>query len=527
MTDHTSLARTTASSLLVALALGACTVGPDYAVPSLEAPTDWHSWRSGDAALHDVATDGEALPAAWWTLWGDPVLNELEARALVASPDIASAALHFAAARVQRGGAEAAGLPQVNLSGSLTRQRLSENGASTRLFDVIGSEAERDQMARFLANPFTLFQGGLDAGWEPDLWGKVRRSLEVADARVEGQAAMLEQTRLAVASEVARSYVDLRSVQRQLILAEEDRDILTEREEIVDARVRAGLDGHSVLEGETMERAGAQATLAPLRAQEAALINALAVLTGERPGGLQDLLDPPAGSGMPIDPDLGLGLPSEVALGRPDVREAGAQLHAATAEIGVAVADLYPSIRLGGGFNLESYRSQSLFDWGSRTWSLGPSLNLPLFDGGRRRSVVTLRRIEEREAAVRFQQTVLSAWQEIDDALNGYGAERRRRDELVVRLAGAERRRDLVRANYAAGNVSYLPLLDARRAVLGVQRELVRSEGDLRTRFIAVNKAVGNVPPRNKEGKEGSPQWIDRDKGVRLKDAQANAHLSD
>ncbi|MCJ1961844.1 efflux transporter outer membrane subunit [Novosphingobium mangrovi (ex Hu et al. 2023)] len=505
MTDLSSLARTTASPLLFALALGACTVGPDYAAPSLEAPTDWHSWRSGNAALHDVATDGEALPADWWTLWGDPVLNDLEARALAANPDIASAALHFAAARVQRGGAEAAGLPQVNLSGSVTRQRLSENGASTRLFDVIGSEAERDQMARFLANPFTLFQGGFDAGWEPDLWGKVRRSLEVADARVEGQAATLEQTRLAVASEVARSYVELRSVQRQLALAQEDRDILTEREEIVGARVQAGLDGHTVLEGETMARAGAQATLAPLRAQEAALINALAVLTEERPGGLQDLLDPPAATGAPIDPDLGLGLPSEVALGRPDVRAAAAQLHAATAEIGVAVADLYPSIRLGGGFNLESYRSESLFDWGSRTWSVGPSLNLPLFDGGRRRSVVALRRIEQREAAVRFQQTVLSAWQEIDDALNGYGAERSRRDELAARLAGAERRRDLVQANYAAGNVSYLPLLDARRAVLGAQRELVQSEGDLRTRFIAVNKAVGNVPPGDPAGGEAAP----------------------
>ncbi|QVM82702.1 efflux transporter outer membrane subunit [Novosphingobium decolorationis] len=505
MTHHSSRARTTASPLLLALTLGACTVGPDYAAPSLEAPADWHSWRSGDGTLHTTSTDGAALPADWWTLWGDPVLNDLEARALVANPDIASAALHFAAARVQRGGAKAAGLPQVNLSGSLTRQRLSENGASTRLFDVIGSEAERDQMARFLANPFTLFQGGFDAGWEPDLWGKVRRSLEVADARVEGQAATLEQARLTVASEVARSYVELRSVQRQLALAQEDRDILTEREEIVGARVRAGLDGHAVLEGETMARAGAQATLAPLRAQEAALINALAVLTGERPGGLQDLLDPPAGTGVPSDPDLGLGLPSEVALGRPDVRAAGAQLHAATAEIGVAVADLYPSIRLGGGFSLESYRSENLFDWGSRTWSVGPSLNLPLFDGGRRRRVVALRRIEQREAAVRFQQTVLSAWQEIDDALNGYGAERSRRDELAARLAGAERRRDLVQANYAAGNVSYLPLLDARRAVLGAQRELAQSEGNLRTRFIAVNKAVGNVPPGDPAGGEGAP----------------------
>ncbi len=479
----------------LALGLAGCTMGPDYAKPEVAAPADWSAWRSGDASLHAAGQGGQALPARWWSVWGDGVLDGLEAKALAANPDLASAALHFAAARVQREGAKAAGLPQLDLKGALTRQRLSEYGASTRLFDIIGTSAERDQMAQFLANPYTLYQGGFDAGWEPDLWGGVRRSLEAGDATIEAQAALLDQARLSIASEVAQSYFQLRTTQRQIDYARQDIAILQAREGIVEERVRGGLDTHTELEAERSGLAGLEASLPTLLASEASLLNALAVLTGDRPGALQDLLGNASGSLDHGEPDLSLGLPSQVALERPDVRAAEAQLHAATAQIGVAIADLYPSIRLGGGFNLESYKSENLFDWGSRTWSIGPSFDLPLFDGGRRKSVVALRRIEQREAAVKFQQTVLGAWQEIDDALNGYTAQRTRTANLAQRQSSAERTLALVEAQYAAGNVNYLPVLDARRAVLQARRDMAEGEGTLRARYIAINKAVGNVPP--------------------------------
>ena len=194
-------------------------------------------------------------------------------------------------------------------------------------------------------------------------------------------------------------------------------------------------------------------------------------------------------------PDLSLGLPSQVARNRPDVRAAEAQLHAATAGIGVATADLYPSIRLGGGFNLESYRSQNLFDWGSRTWAIGPSLSLPLFDGGRRRAVVQLRTLEAREAAVEYQRTVLRAWQEIDDALSGYTADRRQHEKLIARVRNTADALALVEARYRAGAVNYLPVIDARRAYLQAERDLAETDGRLGTRFAAINKAIGNAPP--------------------------------
>lgn len=496
MLSHT-LDRGAHLGLPLALVLGlmACTVGPNYEKPLIAAPDDWSSWRSGDPALHAAPVRAEALPARWWSVWNDPVLDDLEARALTANPDLASAALHFAQARVQRAGAGAAGLPQVNLKGSVSRQRLSENGASTRLFDVIGTPAERDQMAQFLADPFTLYQGGFDAGWEPDLWGKVRRSLEAADAQVTGQAALLDLTRLSVASEVARVYFRLRAVQTGIALTQQDLAIVTEREAIVAERVRGGLADHTTLEAEHSARETLNAALPGLKANEAALINALGVLTGEHPGALQALMSNGTNTLSRMEPGIALGLPSQIALERPDVRAAEARLHAATAEIGVAEADLYPSITLGGGFNLESYKSENLFDWGSRTWSIGPSLNLPLFDGGRRRSVVALRKLEQREAAVEFQKTVLTAWQEIDDALNGYGAERTRWESLQARRASAERTLQIVQAQFEAGNANYLPVLDAQRAVIQAHRDIAESESALRTDYIAINKAVGNVPP--------------------------------
>ena len=192
-------------------------------------------------------------------------------------------------------------------------------------------------------------------------------------------------------------------------------------------------------------------------------------------------------------PDLALGLPSEVARRRPDIRAAEARLHRATANIGVAQADLYPSIRLGAHLGLESYLSGEFADWGSRAWSIGPSLSLPLFDHGRRKSVVQLRKLEQQEAAVDFQQTVLRAWQEIDDALNAYTAERQQARQL------AERARSAGDATAGAGAlrgraVDYTVALDSQRRYLQARRDLAASVGRLATRYVTINKAIGNVP---------------------------------
>ncbi|SFG28563.1 efflux transporter, outer membrane factor (OMF) lipoprotein, NodT family [Novosphingobium sp. CF614] len=478
---------------LAALPAG-CTVGPDFAAPQPAAPDDWSSWRSGDPALVSPVAAGARMPADWWTLLGDPVLDRLEQEALAASPDIETAALHYAQARVQLEGAGGLGLPQVDARADVARTRQSEYGASTRLFDVLG--ADRATLAKFLSQPYTLYHGGFDASWELDLWGKVRRTIEQAGARASQQEALLDLARLSVASEVAQAYFDLRTAQRQIALSSEDIALLRDHAELVAARVKGGLGDESEIERERAALHALEAGLPGLQAREALQVNRVAVLLGRHPGEIDEELRPVAGPVEGAMPDLSLGMPSEVALDRPDVRAAQAQLHAATAGIGIAVADLYPGIRLGGGFNLESYRSQNLFDWASRTWSIGPSLDLPLFDGGRRRSVVRLRKLEAREAAVNYQRTVLTAWQEIDDALSGYTADRQQRDSLAARVGNTAAALELAEARYRAGTTNYLPVIDARRAHVQALRDLADTEGRLRTRFVAINKAIGNAPPR-------------------------------
>lgn len=480
---------------LAALALAGCTVGPDYVKPTPAAPADWSTWRSGDSSLRPIVSDA-ALPADWWRAFNDPVLDELETRAIATNPDFQTAALHVAQARVQRGGVASQGMPQVNANAQVSRQRQSEYGAATRLFETLadsGTGLDRDQLARLLAEPFTLYQGGLDAAWEIDLWGRVRRSIEAADAGIAEQQALLAQVRLTLASEIVRTYLELRATQAKIALARQDVAAVGERAEIVAARTRGGLNSGLDLERQRSELQAVEAPLPTLLSLEAALVNQLALLLGDLPGALADLLKPvesPPPAGLP---DLVLGLPSEVALRRPDIRAAEARLHAATANIGVATADLYPSIRLGGAFNLESYKSENLFDWASRTWAIGPIFNLPLFDGGRRRRVVELRELQQREAAVAFQKTVLQAWQEIDDSLNGYGAEQQQNRVLTARVASTGEALGLAQARYDGGQTTYLDVIDARRGWLQAKRDLADSNARLGTRYAAINKAVGNT----------------------------------
>lgn len=475
-----------------AAALAGCAVGPDHVKPEPAAPADWTTWRSGDESLHVPVVLGESLPANWWQAFHDPVLDRLQQRAVEASPDLLTAALHFAQARVQRTGVAAQQAPQLDLTGGVTRQRQSENNAGLRVIDAIGLP-NRDALAKVIAEPFTFYQAGFDASWEPDLWGRVSRSIEAADADIARQAALLEMARLSVASELARNYIELRTTQRQVRLLREDIAALVDRLGLLEARVQAGVIDHLDLERQRAEVAGLKAQLPPLLAQEGASAGKIALLLGERPGALRAELAPAASDSLVLLPDLALGLPSEVARRRPDIRAAEARLHVAAAGIGIARADLYPSIVLGARAGYETYLAGEFSDWGNRTWSVGLSLDLPLFDRGRRKSVVQLRELQQQEAAVNYQRTVLQAWQEIDEALNGYAAERQQAAELQARVKSAGQAYELSRARYDGGAVDFIAVLDSQRSYLQARRDLVSSNGRLGRWFVTLNKAIGNT----------------------------------
>lgn len=338
------------------------------------------------------------------------------------------------------------------------------------------------------------FDASFDASWELDLWGRVRRSVEAADADVGQQAALLDLARLSLASDVARHYFELRTAQRQIGLMREDIVALEVRAGLLQARVEGGVLDHTDLQRQRAELAALKAQLPPLLAQEAASANQIALLLGERPGALQAELAPRDADVRTSLPDLALGLPSEVALRRPDIRAAEARLHSATASIGIAKANLYPSIRLGAKFGFESYLSGEFADWGSRIWSVGPSLSLPIFDHGRRTATVQLRELQQQEAAINYQQTVLKAWQEIDDALSAYSAEQQQARELKARSDAASDAYQLAQARYDGGATDYTAVLDSQRSYLQARRDLAANQGRLAARFITVNKALGNGP---------------------------------
>jgi len=495
MTSSIRLLPSASAALLALSLLAGCAVGPAFVKPETPSPPDWNTWRSGDASLAVPPPRVDALPQDWWRLFNDPVLTQLEQRALQASPDLQTAALHYAQARVQRRASEAQGWPSLNLGGGITRRRDSEWGPGTRIIDAI--TPNRQPLIDILSQPYTDYQVGFDASWELDLWGRVARSLDAADADTASQAALLRSAQLSVASEVARNYFELRTTQRQVRLAREDIAALSDRLGLLQARVDAGALDHFDLDRQRAELDGVKAQLPPLLAQEAASANQIALLLGEHPGALRDTLAPVPAAAQDAQaalPDLSVGIPSEVAQRRPDIQAAEASLRKATANIGVATAELYPSVRIGAKFGYDSYLDSEFGTWASRTWSIGPSFDLPLFDHGRRKSVVALRELQQQEAAINFQRTVLKAWQEIDDAFSGYAAERQQAERLAARMASARSAYQLAQARYDGGTVDYTAVLDSQRSYLQARRDLAGSQGRLSARYVAVNKAIGNVP---------------------------------
>ena len=484
---------------IAALLAGCAAVGPDFKAPTPDAPADFADWHGGAAELADAERSAPAASAAprGWTMFGDPVLDALLERALVANPDLQTAALRFAQSRAQRGIARAQQGVQVNASAAATRLRASESGEASRMLDAI-NPPNRQELVKFLSDPHNFYQAGFDASWEIDLWGRVRRAIESADASVAAAQAMLAQVQWNVQAEVARRYFELRAAQRQIGIARDDIAASEETLRLVQARADGGLTTDLDVTRQAAQAADLRASLPQLLAQEAQAINQITLLLGERPGALQAELAPPPDIAMTANalPDLSLGLPSELALRRPDIQMAQAQLHAATADIGVAVGDLYPRITLGAGLGLQSVGGGSFTDWGSRQWSIGPSIQLPIFDQGRRRATVTLRELQQQEAAIAYQQTVQKAWHEIDDALSAYSAERRRHAELALREQSSRDALQLARVRYEQGLTDFLVQLDAERTWLQARRDEVQSASQLALALVAVTKALGGAGPQ-------------------------------
>jgi NodT family efflux transporter outer membrane factor (OMF) lipoprotein len=478
--------------LLPLLLAGCAAVGPDYREPPAPAPQRVGDWHGGAPELRDT---GLALDTAEnRARFDDPVLAGLLRQAEAHNHDIRTAALGFARSRLQRDVAAGRLAPRIDARAGVARQRQSETGTATRMIDAL-SPGNRAALADVLSSPFDAWQAGFDAAWEIDLWGRVRRGVEAADAETARVAAVERGVRLAVAVEVARNYHELLSARRQLRIARADIAAGEDLLRLMRSRGNSGLAPELDAvrqEGLLAEQRG---RLPALLEEEAQAANRLTLLAGVLPGSLPlPERDGPGDAPFGSLPDLALGLPGEIVAHRPDIQAAAERLHVATASIGIATADLYPRVTLGASFGVESVGAGRFGEWGSRQWSVGPSLALPLFDNGIRRATVELRKLEQQEAAVAYQQAVLAAWHEVDDALSAYAAGRMRVQQWRLREEAERTALELATVRYRQGLTDALPLLDAQRALLAARRDRVSGEADLALRLLAICKAAGVMP---------------------------------
>ncbi len=498
-------------ALLASTLLPGCTVGPSWKKQSMWSPASWFSSQhSVSAQPTPISTPvPEPIDPNWWNIFKDPELTSLETRVAAANLNVRLATIRLAESRSQRQITGADQFPSLTGSGSYTRQEVSKKG----VLSLFGGSSGSGSFASTASSangttgrsggiptsitgastsipPFNLWQYGFDASWELDLWGRVRREVESSDASVEASADARRNALLSVVAEVARDYVQLRGIQTQLAIANDN--IATEQQslQLTQARFRGGLTTELDVANASAQLQTTQSQVPQLQQQQASAINALSFLLGEAPNALQAELITP-GTVPPVPPRVPVGLPSELARRRPDILQAEAQLHSATADIGVAVADFYPKVTLDGSFGLQALKAKDLGNWAARQYGLGPTISLPIFEGGRLRATLELRKVEQQEAALNYQQTVLQAWHDVDNALTAYGAEQRRHDSLEGAVAQNRRALDLSRQRYTQGVADFLDVLDAERALLSAQLQLADSSTTVSSNLVQLYKALG------------------------------------
>ena len=450
-------------------ALTACTLGPDFVRPTAQLPAQWQG-----AA---VSADGLASDAQWWAGFEDPTLAALAAQALQANLDIQLAANRVQQSRAARGIVAAERVPSVGATASGVRARNSEVG----LNDPSGNGGRED---------YGLLQTGIGVSWEPDLWGRVRRQVEAADARIDIAAEDAHAVQTAVLAETARDYLQLRATRQLLAITEDNLRIARDIARLTRIRQRQGVASTLQVASAAAQVAALESRLVPLRHRDAQLRNALAMLLAQPPQALDARLAD-IRRDWPVLPPMATGLPSELAERRPDIRRAEAALHAATASIGVAKASFLPRITLNGDIGYQAQQLDDLDGWNAHRFSIGPAISLPIFQGGRLTANLAVSRLQQQQAALQFQRTVLQAWHEVDDAIEGYAAEQQRGAALQIAVDQSERALDAARRQYQAGVVDMLDVLTTQRIALDNQAALANSQAAAAIARVELYRALG------------------------------------
>jgi NodT family efflux transporter outer membrane factor (OMF) lipoprotein len=442
---------------------GGCAVGPDYHPPSQTMPAHWQSPPTTQAS---VLLQQPLQVEQWWTTFHDPMLDSLVHRAVASNLDLQLATERILAARAQVGINRAALFPNLDGNGNYTRSGGAKTGWSS------------------------LWTAGLDSIWEIDIFGGIRRSVEQASASYEASIEDRRDVLVTLLGEVATDYIQLRGYQQEVLIARQNLEVQTRNAKIARDKKALGTGTNLDIAQADSQVASTTATMISLQTSAQQSMYAISVLLGQAPTDLDEELTPQ--KEVPAPPsELPVGLPSDLLRRRPDIRRSERQLAAATAGIGVAVAQLFPQFSLTGNLNLQASRIDNL-DWNHSLWSFGPSVNWSIFSAGAVQANIDLQDAGQKQALTTYHQTVLTALLEVQNVLVAYAQEQHRRVALAEAVAMDKQAVELATERYQQGGLTdFLAVLDAERALFASQDALVQSNAAVGTDAVALYKALG------------------------------------
>jgi len=490
-----------ALSMGISAMLGGCEMGPNFMRPHPAVPD---TYISDTAATHSLPyVSGDPVDPQWWNAFNDPELTKLESTAVAQNLDLQIATQRLLEAEAQAQIEGAVLYPSLGGAASYTREGPSKEG----IFNAFGSGAGASTTASSVASgaagasgggafsgatiaPLDLYQYGLQSQYDLDLWGKNRRAVEAAVAAAASSEEARRAGLLNVEAQVATNYISLRGTETVLQITQQNLALANQLVDLTVERQQAGLTTSLDVANARATSAQIQSQIPALIAQRDAYIDQLGLLLGETPDSLPAELVTPAA--VPLTPpNVPIGMPAELLRRRPDVREAEDNLHEATAEVGVAVAQFFPDISLSGSVSLQALQFKNLNEFKAITYAFGPNITLPIFEGGQLHGQLKLRKAQQQEAAINYAQTVLTAFYQVDTALVNYTQEHSTLDALGVDVQQSQIALNLAEDQYKQGLADYLTVLNAQQEYLNAQQSQAQSVERIGTDLVTLYQALG------------------------------------
>jgi NodT family efflux transporter outer membrane factor (OMF) lipoprotein len=489
------------AALIAAMLIG-CAVGPNYHPPETKVPTYWDGQNVVTPATPSKTNINPVELVEWWSAFKDPILSSLVETAIRANLDVRLAEARICQARAARWVAGAPFWPQVDATILYDRSHSPAAAVTTAGGGIAvsgssgpsggGSSGGGSSGSSGGVPPFReLFQAGLDASWELDVFGGTRRNMEAAGADLQAAVEDRRDVLVTLVGDVGTNYINLRGFQRQINIARENLEAQKHTADITQKRHDAGFVGGLDVANAKAQVATTESTIPLFESSARAAIYNLGVLLGREPAALEKDLAKTAPI-PPTPPAIPVGLPSELLRRRPDIRRAEAQIHAATARIGVATADLFPRFFLTGSFGVTTGDINKLGSLANnKFWSFGPSVTWPIFAGGRIYWNIKIQDALQEQALLTYEKTVLTALKDVETALVAYAKQQETRKSLSVAVVENRKAVDLATQLYLAGKSDFLNVLIAQRSLFTTQDALAQSIRTVDTNLIALYKALG------------------------------------